>query len=117
MDTKIIFNFLDPNAVYEKIYHYNHKPSYIVDIWSRRNNTFHGEQSRFHPNGQVSFKGWIVDGYEQGPFYEYNDKGILIILNNYLDGNMDGWQLYFNDDGSFRRQELWKEGVCIEGCE
>jgi len=117
MENRVLYEFYDTNAIKRKIYYYDYNPPHLAEVKSFLNNQHHGEQIRYHPNGQVEFKGRLVDGYQQGPFYYYNNRGILVTIENYLDGYQDGWQVYFNDDGSFRKQELWREGVCVEGCE
>lgn len=117
MVSKMLYEFHNKDTITAKLHRYDYDPPHLTEVISFHNNQWHGEHIRYHPNGQVEFKGWLVDGYEQGPFYYYNDRGIVVIIENYLDGYQDGWQVYFNDDGSFRKQELWKEGVCVEGCE
>jgi antitoxin component YwqK of YwqJK toxin-antitoxin module len=91
-----------------------------VDIY---NNTYHGEQVFYypdgtleakgkvfngdkeglwkthHPNGKLASEGSYIDGESHGEWKYYNENGVLIRLSNYTNGDLNGAYETYDDDG------------------
>ncbi len=83
-------------------------------LWENyKNGNLHGTQYTFHPYMHSKIQKVInyKDGFLDGSYKVYNEKGVLIQDLNYKMGKKDGEFKFFYDDGVLLRTEHWKLDV------
>jgi antitoxin component YwqK of YwqJK toxin-antitoxin module len=60
----------------------------------------HGLWEKYHPNGQLYFKGAYINGKYDGLWITYYSNGQLCYKVTFNMGQRDGLLLWFNRDGS-----------------
>ena len=73
-----------------------------------------GPYETFHDNGQLSFRGNIVDGEPNGLFEYFHDNGQLRLRGNNVDGETDGLSEYFDENGNLTGTETYRNGELVE---
>jgi len=83
-------------------------------LWENYNNgLLHGLQKTYHPYLKSRIKTDIdyKNGFLDGSYKAYNEKGVVIQDNFYKMGKKDGEFKYLYDDGTLLRTEHWKLDV------
>ncbi len=77
------------------------------------NGLLHGLQKTYHPylKSKIQKEVNYTNGFLDGSYKSFNEKGIVIQDLNYKMGKKDGEFKYFYDDGTLLRTEHWKLDV------
>ena len=68
----------------------------------------------FHDNGQLEFRGDVVDGKGEGLFETFHENGQLRLRGNNVDGETDGLSEYFDEDGNLTETRMYRNGELVE---
>lgn len=69
-----------------------------------------GYYTSFYYNKNPRYQGWFVDGDKQADFITYNILGDKINNEYYKDGEVSGYDEYFNPNGKKDYEDLFDEG-------
>lgn len=68
-----------------------------------------GYLKTFYPNGTLKTEGWYVAGTKQGDWFEYNQRGVMQSHRYFIDGELHGFQEYFDEKGKKDEETFFKD--------
>ena len=68
----------------------------------------------YHENGQLAFRGNLVDGKPEGLAETFRVNGQLQGRENYKNGKEDGLWEEFDEDGNLTRTQTFRNGELVE---
>lgn len=71
----------------------------LVETAEYQNDTLHGIQRLYYPNGQVDMEQSFDHGINHGPYKKYFENGTLQITYNYVNGAIEGESIRYYPNG------------------
>ncbi len=86
----------------------NNRPTFrrIIECSGVQN----GEESEYYDNGQLNWKGFYLNGEIEGKWIFYNEKGAIKEIRNYKGGKEDGKWIFYDEKGAVKTIRTYKDG-------